>query len=380
MQITRGIIPKAQKIVLYGPEGIGKSTFAAAFPGVVFIDTEGSTAGMDVARLPDPQSWPHLLEEVRYIRDNPENAGTLALDTADWAEKLAVRYLCDKSQKHGIEDWGYGKGYTYLSETFGELLHLLQEVVDRGVHVIITAHAKISKFEQPDEMGAYDRWELKLGKKTSSQTSPLVKEWADMLLFCNYKTYAVAVDDTGKKHKAQGGKRVMYTSHHPCWDAKNRYGLLEECEFDYSVIAGIIEAGSAAPQQQEPPVSPPVMTPPVRAVEAEPAKKEPEQMEIKFDDADVEISREDTLPPKNNTSIVIPGVPKTLSDLMTANGVTEWDIQAVCARRGYYPEDTPIANYDPDFVSGVLVAAWPQVYAMIGEYRKEFDVPFKEDK
>ena len=82
--------------------------------------------------------------------------------------------------------------------------------------------------------------ELKLGKKTSSQTSPLVKEWADMLLFANYKTYSVAVDDKGKKHKAQGVKRVMYTSHHPCWDAKNRYGLPEECEFDYSVIAGII--------------------------------------------------------------------------------------------------------------------------------------------
>ena len=205
MQITRGIIPKAQKVVLYGPEGIGKSTFAAAFPGVVFIDTEGSTSGMDVARLPDPQSWPQLLEEVRYIRDNPQNAGTLALDTADWAEKLAVRYLCDKSQKHGIEDWGYGKGYTYLSETFGELLHLLQEVVDRGVHVIVTAHAKISKFEQPDEMGAYDRWELKLTKLVA----PMVKEWADMVLFANYKTLSVAVDDKGKKRKAQGGQTLQ---------------------------------------------------------------------------------------------------------------------------------------------------------------------------
>ena len=58
------------------------------------------------------------------------------------------------------------------------------------------------KFEQPDELGAYDRWELKLGKKTSSQISPLVKEWADMVLFANYKTYAVAVDKDGKKFKA----------------------------------------------------------------------------------------------------------------------------------------------------------------------------------
>ncbi len=90
-------------------------------------------------------------------------------------------------------------------------------------------------------MGAYDRWELKLGKKTSSQTSPLIKEWADMLLFANYKTISVATDDKGKKFKAQGGTRVMYTAHHACWDAKNRYGLPEEVPFEYSSIAHIIE-------------------------------------------------------------------------------------------------------------------------------------------
>lgn len=50
MEITRGKIQKAKKVVIYGPEGIGKSTFAARFPGAVFIDTEGSTNDMDVAR------------------------------------------------------------------------------------------------------------------------------------------------------------------------------------------------------------------------------------------------------------------------------------------------------------------------------------------
>lgn len=57
MEITRGKIQKAKKVVIYGPEGIGKSTFAARFPGAVFIDTEGSTNDMDVARLPRPTSW-----------------------------------------------------------------------------------------------------------------------------------------------------------------------------------------------------------------------------------------------------------------------------------------------------------------------------------
>lgn len=88
------------------------------------------------------------------------------------------------------------------------------------MNVIITAHAKMRKFEQPDEMGAYDRWEMKLTR----QVAPLLKEWSDMLLFCNYKTFVVTPDEG--KNKVQGGKRVIYTSHHPCWDAKRCRPLL----------------------------------------------------------------------------------------------------------------------------------------------------------
>ena len=165
------------------------------------------------------------------------------IDTINTRSSVCVEHICAKHNKSGIEDFGYGNGYVYTKEEFGRFLNRLSDVIEAGINVVLTAHAQLRKFEQPDEMGAYDRWELKLGKKTQSQTSPLVKEWADMLLFCNYKTHTVAVDDKGKKHKAMGGKRVMYTSHHPCWDAKNRYGLPEECEFDYGVISGIIEKG-----------------------------------------------------------------------------------------------------------------------------------------
>ncbi len=245
MEITRGKVKSAKKVVCYGPEGIGKSTFASRFPNAVFIDTEGSTKDMDVARLPRPSSWEYLLQEIQYVKDNPGICGSLVIDTVDWAEQLCVEHICDKHRKDGIESFGYGTGYVYTKEEFGRFLNKLEDLVEAGINVVLTAHAHIKKFEQPDEMGAYDRWELKLGKKTSSQTAPLVKEWADMLLFVNYKTYSVAVDDKGKKHKGQGGKRIMYTSHHPCWDAKNRYGLPDECEFEYGVIRHIVE-GSAA--------------------------------------------------------------------------------------------------------------------------------------
>lgn len=382
MEIIKGKIKKAKKVVIYGPEGIGKSTFASKFPDPVFIDTEGSTNDMDVARLPRPTSWIMLLEELQYVEKNPGVCKTLVIDTIDWAEQLCVEHICAKHNKSGIEDFGYGNGYVYTKEEFGRFLNKLTDVIEAGVNVVLTAHAQLRKFEQPDEMGAYDRWELKLGKKTQSQTSPLVKEWADMLLFCNYKTYSIAVDDKGKKHKAQGGKRVMYTCHHPCWDAKNRYNLPEECELDYGVIAGIIEQTtqmlpSGTEQKATVRETPPAPTP-------DPVLTGTEGNQMDLNDRKAENVPQKTEPPqgqpvpKNSVFHVDERIPKALRDLMEDKLVSEEEIQTVVAGKGYYPQTTPILNYDPDFISGVLVGAWPQVYEMIRKLREDYEIPFDE--
>lgn len=380
MEIIRGKRPGAKKIVVYGPEGIGKSTFAARFPEPVFIDTEGSTRDMDVARTPSPTSWSMLMDQVEYIRTHPDICRTLVVDTIDWAEQMCVEHICAKHQKDGLESFGYGTGYVYVKEEFGHFLNKLSEVINAGINVVLTAHAQMRKFEQPDEMGAYDRWELKLGKKTTSQTSPIVKEWSDLLLFANYKTYSVAVDDKGKKRKAQGGSRVMYTSHHPCWDAKNRYGLPDEMPFDYSGIAGIIEMTHSAAE----------------TTASQPAGRKQESSGDRFmdvpdsrdpggrtSDSSGNGSKQDTASGAQQgeqKSLVWESnpdnIPQSLKDLMTGSGVSEWDIQNVVGARGYYPADTPMEKYDPGFIQGVLVGAWQKVYAMIKEMKESGEIPF----
>lgn len=372
MEITRGKIETAQKVIVYGPEGIGKSTFASKFPGVLFIDTEGSTKKLDVPRLPKPSSWTMLMEQVRYVKSRPDLCKTLIIDTADWAEKLCSAELCSKSQKNGIEDFGYGKGYVYLEEEFGRLLNLLEDLIDIGINVVFTAHAQMRKFEQPDEMGAYDRWEMKLQKKTA----PLLREWADMVLFANYKTYVINVDGQGVqkgKNKAQGGKRVMHTTHHNCWDAKNRDDLPEELDFDYSKIAHCIPTEKKSPSSTPKPTPEPVKTEVKTELNPEPVQPSEPITEIKQETIFVNESKTESQDDLNN-------VPKALADLMKANNVTVKEIQEVVASRGYYPADTPIENYDAGFISGVLVAAWPQVFSMIQKQRKEYAALIKEGK
>lgn len=337
LEITSGKLNnQAQKVVIYGPEGIGKSTFAAQFPDAVFIDTEGSTKELDVKRLPVPSSWSYLLWEVDQVKQDPSICSTLVVDTADWAEKLCIGDICSKNQVASIESFGYGKGYVFLEEEFGRFLNKLSDLISLEINVVITAHAAMRKFEQPDESGAYDRWELKLQKKTA----PLLKEWADMVLFANYETYVVK-EGEAKKAKARGGKRVMYTTHHPCWDAKNRKGFPEKMDFDFSKIASAIPVKSAPEIQTAVTASAPT-------TEAEPAT-EPV--------TEVKEAQEET--PSGGAAL------KKLYDLMGAHEVTRQQIQGIVADKGYFPSDTPIENYPSDFIEGVLVAAWDQVHDAI---------------
>ncbi|MHB8124676.1 MAG: ATP-binding protein [Desulfitobacteriaceae bacterium] len=373
MQIIHGKVESAQKVVVYGPEGIGKSTFLSKFPGIIFSDVEGSTKKLDVARTPKPSSWSMLLEQVRYFIKNPHKLNTFGLDTADWAEKLCAVELCAKSNKDGIEGFGYGKGYTYLSEEFGKLLNLLEELIEVGVNVVIAAHAFTRKFDQPDEMGSYDRWELKLTK----YVAPMIREWADMVLFINYKTYVVDVDGQGLqkgKNKAQGGKRVMYTTHHICWDAKNRHDLKEELPFDFKEIQHCIPVRGNSSTTQTVTETHPNVPPIVGPTKESPPKIDPPQAEQPNADPPLtEPHKTDPLKTKPE-KIDLMGVPRPLADLMAANNVTVKEIQQAVASKNYYPENTPISNYDPNFISGVLVRAWAQVFKMIQEFRD--DIPF----
>ncbi len=372
VRISGGIVRKRQKVVIYGPEGVGKSTLAANFPNPLFIDTEGSTGNLNVNRFEDkPTSWSMLLNYIEFVKNNPQVCDTLVIDTMDWAERLCVEDVLSTHGKKGIEDFGYGNGYVYVFEAIGRFLNLLQELIDKDIcNVVLNCHSHLKKFEQPDEAGSYDRYELKLGKKTSSQTAPLVKEWADMILFCNYETYAVATDKDGKKFKAQGGQRVMYTTHHPCWDAKNRAGLPPKLPLDYAQIAHVIEHTAA--NNEPAPSSDSINITSVPVAPTAPAQSAPlsdvtaqSETTPAFDLSNCE---EVTCEPNIPTDI-----PQALQDLMRTNNVSEEDIRVAVAMKGYFPERMPISQYPPEFINGVLIAAWTQVYALIAENKK---VPF----
>lgn len=375
MQIIRGIKPKPLKCVVYGPEGVGKSTFAAQAPNPLFIDTEGGTDRLDVARLPVPSSLSMLMEQLQWVKNNVGCCQTLVLDTADWAERLCIESVCQAYQKKGIEDFAYGKGYIYAYEAFGKILNMLDEILAQGVHIIVNAHAAMRKFELPDENGAYDRWELKLIASQKCSIANMLKEWADMIFFCNFETIVIK-DDKTKKAKGTGGtRRVMYTSHHACWDAKNRFNLPDKLPFEYAQVANLFSANTPmaqAPAAQMPVAPPPAANPEPPAAAAPVPATAPQADDSSFQKVDgYDPNFPWTLGQQNAVESTIPSfVPKALADLMASSNVTVEEITNVVAQRGYYPAGTPFQNYDPQFVEGVLIAAWPQVLDLIQSNRK----------
>lgn len=387
MNITRGKIPKAKKVVVYGTEGIGKSTFASQFPDPLFIDTEGGTRELDVARFDPPTSWTMLKSQVEYVAKYPDACRTLVIDTADWAERIMIDSLCSEKGWDGLEGAGYGKGYTYAAEEFGKLLNRLSDITDKGINVVLTAHAEMKKVELPEEMGSYDHWAM----KTSKKVSPMIREWADMVLFANYKVMVVNVDGQGAakgKNKAQGGRRVMYTTHTPFWDAKNRYGLKDELPFEFGAISHIFPASpeepgkaapapepkkakkAAAPTPAEEPKAPPKSSP-----EPE-AEKEGEGKPAKADGAG-SVARH-TPPAEVDDGTLDKRIPKALRDVMIADQVDEWDLNNVVQIRlpGTFPMDMAVKDYPQDFIDEWVMPNWRHIVDMVRQERDKMEIPF----
>jgi len=368
--ITRGTRAKPVKAVLYGVEGVGKTTFASKWPGAVFIDVEDGSGHYDVARLPKPNEWLGLLAEIEAAAKMPE-IGTLVIDTIDAAEALCVTHVLTVKKWRGIEDAGYGKGYTYLAEEFAKLLTALDKVVEAGKNVLIVAHAQIKRFAAPDEMGEYDRWELKLQKKDA----PLVKEWCDLLLFANFKN-DVMVSSDGKKVKATGGKRrTMYANHTAAYDAKNRLELPDELAFEFDAISEKIPATTtAAPQQndEQPKAEPKPQTETQQNTEKKPSYEEMDTFVKEVANGNMNAK----LP--EFEEVTEPEILQ-LHQLMADYEVNEAQLRdAVGSRKNNpYTVDTPISDYSIEFVRNTLLKHWEKIVETINKrslYSE--DIPF----
>ena len=268
LQIIRGIQKSPIRAIIYGTEGIGKSTLAAQLPDPIIIDTEDGTKQIDCARALC-LDWRSIESALKSLAEDGQGFKSVVIDSADWLEKALIEHMLRLSGKGSIEDYGFGKGYTMLQEQVMKFLSLCDKLVARGMHVVFVAHSKIVRVSPPDTTDGFDRFELKLTK----QVGPVLKEWADLILFCNYEI--TLVEGSDKRIKAQGGKeRIMHAERSAAWDAKNRFGLPEKMPMKVEEILHLFS--EQAPRPVSPVKAEPVaVAEAVETVEAQPVVEAP---------------------------------------------------------------------------------------------------------
>lgn len=239
--VTRGKQERPVRAIVYGVEGVGKSTFAANAPSPIFLCSEDGTSHLDVARFPTPNSWVDALEAVRVLTHEEHAYKTLAIDSLDWLEPLCWAHVCQRSGKRDIEEFGYGKGYVAALEQWREFLARLNLLAKtRKMHVVMVAHAAIRRVDDP-QTGPFDRYRMKLHDKSAD----LLREWADAVLFARHEV-TTSTDKTGKARGRSSGARLLHTQWTAAFDAKNRFDLPDRLPLDWDAFATAIAAHAPA--------------------------------------------------------------------------------------------------------------------------------------
>lgn len=235
--------PLPPRIVLYGVQGVGKSTWASHAPCPIFLPTEDGIEHIDVPAYPLLASWPQVQEACISLLEEPHEYQTVVLDSLDRLESLIWEDVCTEHRVRSIEEIGYAKGYIFALSRWNWLLQSLDALrSQRKLACILIGHAKIERFESPDT-ASYDRYGLRLHKHASG----LVQEWADHVFFATYEVF-VKTEKSGfgkEKGKAVGqGNRILRTAERPFASAKSRAALPDEIPLDWNVFANCLAATS----------------------------------------------------------------------------------------------------------------------------------------
>jgi len=229
--VRRGKIAAPAKLLLYGVEGVGKSTFASGWPRPLYLCSEAGTEQLDVDRLPEPRTWAEVLSALDEVATTEHEYQALVVDTVDWLEPLVWEHLCGKHKWTSIEAPGYGRGYVEAIYEWRGFLRRLEAVRAKGLHILLLGHATVKRTQPPDGE-PYDRFALKLHEKSGA----LIREWVDAVLFGQYETTTARAKDAKVARAWSDGARILRTRYGGAWEAKCRWALPETIPMDAALV------------------------------------------------------------------------------------------------------------------------------------------------
>lgn len=251
-QIQSGVEPRPPRILLYGYEGLGKSTAAAQLPRPIFVPTEDGLSQIDCSRFPTAKSYDEVMNDLNDLLNEQHDFQSVVVDTLTELELMIWRDVCAREGVKNIEKvgGGFGKGYVRALDWWLAFRNMLQKLNDKGMIVMMIAHVGKQTVNDP-ETQSYDRVAPRLNAKAEG----VLSQWCDCVFQAKRK-FRVAKDGENRVIAApvgaDGGDRIIRTDGSTAVIAKNRYGLPLEMLLDMKlVMEKIMEAQAPKTENQQ---------------------------------------------------------------------------------------------------------------------------------
>ena len=241
--VSRGKLDVPYKVVAYGPEGVGKSTWASGAPSPIWLPLDNRTAHLDIQRLPQPATWDEALEGLRLLETEKHDFKTVVVDPVNWLEPMLGAKLTGDPLVDLVNWKSFNKGLDAAVPYWRLLVSQLERLWLRGMNVILLAHCNVRPFNDPEGPG-YDRYELALDKKAGG----LLKQWVDYVLFLKQEAVGKVDKQTKRARGQETGRRLIYTTWTAAYDAKFSGSMPPTLELSWPAFH---EAARASKKQLE---------------------------------------------------------------------------------------------------------------------------------
>lgn len=219
------------KILAYGPEGVGKTRFAAFSTKPLFLCAEKGLSApdlLDVPTFPAPESYDDCLAAIDVAKRTNHGHRTFVIDSLDWLYRLIRAEVC-LQQKMTVEKFEeYGRGEKHTFDYWVRLIAALDDLqATTGMHVIAIAHSSTKLFQSPMSEADFMRYQLALSEKASD----LWKQWPDFLLFMSQEIFSRKTKEQ-RTAKGEIGGHHIFTTKTAAFDAKSRIPLPEAIPYE----------------------------------------------------------------------------------------------------------------------------------------------------
>jgi len=217
--------------LIYGVDGIGKTSLAAEWPDALYAPTEGqkTPAGVDIPSTDIISSWDDIETLFNELLAGGHDFKSLIIDSVGGIAPFVEGVTAARIGSASVDDnskgsaAAYGNGYKESEVEWSTFMSGCEALSQAGIAVVLLAHPEIKRFDDPLN-DPYDRYILKLNKRAG----PLLREKCDIVAFINYRISLKSKEVGIKKEvtHAEGGKeRIINLTRGAGFDAKNRYSM-----------------------------------------------------------------------------------------------------------------------------------------------------------